>query len=115
MMYIDTLGSKVLSLGQVLVAHACNPSNTGGSDQDDQGSRPAQTNSSQDPISKIPNRKKRAGGVDQEVEHLPSKCEILSSNPSIKKKKKEKEKKVLLIGSLACGMEATIVESNGSP
>jgi hypothetical protein len=51
-------------LGQVLVAHACNPSYSGGRDQEDQGLKPAQANSSQDPISKIPITK-RAGGVAQ--------------------------------------------------
>jgi hypothetical protein len=34
------------------VAHACNPSYSGGRDQEDHGSKPAQTNSSQDPILK---------------------------------------------------------------
>jgi hypothetical protein len=36
---------------------------------------------------------KRAGGVVQVLECLPSKCEALSSNPSTKKKKKRKRKK----------------------
>jgi hypothetical protein len=40
-----------------------------------------------DPISKITNTK-RAGGVAQVVEHLPSKFEALSSNPNYRKKKK---------------------------
>jgi hypothetical protein len=31
---------------------------------------------------------KRAGGVGQAIELLPSKCEVLSSNPSTAKKKK---------------------------
>jgi hypothetical protein len=31
---------------------------------------------------------KRAGGMAQEVEHLPSKCKALSSNPSTAKNKK---------------------------
>jgi hypothetical protein len=35
-------------------------------------------------ISKIPNTK-RAGGMDEVVEHLPSKHEALSSDPSIAK------------------------------
>jgi hypothetical protein len=38
----------------------------------------------QDPISKI-TRAKKAGGVAQAVEHLPSKCKTLSSKPSIAK------------------------------
>jgi hypothetical protein len=38
----------------VLVAHACNPSYSGGRDQKDCSSKPAQANSFQDPISKKP-------------------------------------------------------------
>jgi hypothetical protein len=44
------------------VAHVCNPS-SGGSDQEDQSSKPAQANSSQVPILKIPLQKKMVGGV----------------------------------------------------
>jgi hypothetical protein len=44
-------------LGQVLVAHACNPSYTGGRDQEDLGSKPAWANSLRDPIWKTPNQK----------------------------------------------------------
>jgi hypothetical protein len=40
------------SLSQEAGAHACNPSYSGGRDQEDQGSKPARTNSSQVPISK---------------------------------------------------------------
>jgi hypothetical protein len=50
----------------VLVAHACNPSYSGGRDQEDRGLKPAWANSSRDPISKIP-LTKRAGGVPQGV------------------------------------------------
>jgi hypothetical protein len=39
---------------QVPVAHASNPSNSGGRDQEDCGSKPAWANSSQDPILKTP-------------------------------------------------------------
>jgi hypothetical protein len=39
------------------VAHACNPHYSEGRNQEDHGSRPAQANSLQDPISKIPNTK----------------------------------------------------------
>jgi hypothetical protein len=35
---------------------------------------------------------KRAGGVVQEVEYLPRKCEALSSSPTTAKKKKKKKK-----------------------
>jgi hypothetical protein len=44
--------------GQAVVAHACNLSYSGGSDQEDHGLKPAQANSSQDPISKKPTTKK---------------------------------------------------------
>jgi hypothetical protein len=40
------------------VAHACNPSYSGGRDQENLGSEPAWVNSFQDPISKITNTKK---------------------------------------------------------
>jgi hypothetical protein len=45
-------------LSQVPVAHACNPSYSGGRDQKDQGSKPAWANSSRDLISKNPSQKK---------------------------------------------------------
>jgi hypothetical protein len=48
------------------VAHAYNPSYSGGRDQENHSSKPAQANSSQDPILKIPNTK-MAGGVAQSV------------------------------------------------
>jgi hypothetical protein len=44
------------------MAHTCNPIYSGGRDQEGCGSKPAQANSLQDPISKISNTK-RAGGV----------------------------------------------------
>jgi hypothetical protein len=82
------------------VAHTCNPSYSGGRDQEDHGSKPAQANSSQDLISKINHHKKKrlvewlkvqalssnpgtrhtqkivagAGGVAQAVMHLPIRC-----------------------------------------
>jgi hypothetical protein len=58
------------------VAHACNPSYSGGRDEEDHGLKPALANSSRDPISKKKNPKtktkqitlqKRAGGVAQGV------------------------------------------------
>jgi hypothetical protein len=52
--------------GQAPVTYTCNPSYLGGRDQEDCSSKLAQANSSQDPISKIPNTK-RAGGVAQGV------------------------------------------------
>jgi hypothetical protein len=50
--------SKITNTSQVLVAQTYNPSYSGGRDQEDRGSKPAWTSSSQDPISKIPNTKK---------------------------------------------------------
>jgi hypothetical protein len=52
------------SLGRALVAHACNPSYSGGRDQEDCGSKPAWENSSKDPISKKPFTKKKKGLVE---------------------------------------------------
>jgi hypothetical protein len=48
------------------VAHTCNLSYLGGRDQEDQGSKAAWTNSSQDPISKNPSQK-RADRVAQGI------------------------------------------------
>jgi hypothetical protein len=45
---------KVLASAWVLVAHTCNPSYSGGRDQEDHGSKPARANSSGDPTSKKP-------------------------------------------------------------
>jgi hypothetical protein len=50
--------------------------------------RSAWASSSGDPILKKKSQK-RAGGVAQVVELLPSKCEALSSNPNTAKKKKK--------------------------
>jgi hypothetical protein len=44
-------------MDQALVAHICIPSYSGGREQEDCTSKPAWENSSQDPISKIPNTK----------------------------------------------------------
>jgi hypothetical protein len=54
----------------VLVAYACDPTYSGGRNQEDHGSKPAQ----QDPISKIP---KRSGGVAQggSPEFKPQYCQ----------------------------------------
>jgi hypothetical protein len=76
---------KVYDHSHVLVAHAYNPGYSGGRDQENGGSKPAQANSSPEPISKktkTKNKKitKKAGGVTQMVQHLHSKCEALSAN-----------------------------------
>jgi hypothetical protein len=49
------------------MAHTCNLSYSGGRDQKDHGSKPAQANSSRDPIWKKFITKKRAGRVAQGV------------------------------------------------
>jgi hypothetical protein len=49
----------------VLMAHACNPSYSGGRDYEDCCSKPACTNSSRDPISKNPITKNWVCGVAQ--------------------------------------------------
>jgi hypothetical protein len=69
---------KFLTLSWVLVAHACNPCYSGGGDQEVHSLKPAQANSTRDPISKIPISHTRmhthththtqmAGGVAQSV------------------------------------------------
>jgi hypothetical protein len=57
------------------VAHACNPSYSGGRDQEDHGLKPAQANSSRDPISEK-TFTERAGGVARGVgpEFKPQYC-----------------------------------------
>jgi hypothetical protein len=49
------------------VVHACNPSYSGGREQEDGGLKPAWANSSRDSIWKKPITKKRAGEVAQGV------------------------------------------------
>jgi hypothetical protein len=78
-------GNKKIRTGQVLVAHACNPRYSGGTDQEGRGSKPAPANSLGDPISKIPITKK--GGL---VEWL--KEWALSSKPSTIEEEGEEEK-----------------------
>jgi hypothetical protein len=57
------------------VAHTCNPSYSGGRDQEDHSLKTAPANSLRDPISKKP-FKKRAGGVARGVspEFKPQYC-----------------------------------------
>jgi hypothetical protein len=47
------------------MAHACNLSSSGGRDQEDCVPSQPWANSSRDPVLKIPNTKKGAGGVTQ--------------------------------------------------
>jgi hypothetical protein len=69
---------------QALVAHICNPSYLGGWNWENCSLRPAQANSSQDPISKI-TRAKWTGDVAQAVDHLLCKCESMSPNSRLTK------------------------------
>jgi hypothetical protein len=57
-LYVEVIANKEVSYCWVPVAHAYNPSNSGGRDQEDHCSNPAQVNSSGDPISKKPITKK---------------------------------------------------------
>jgi hypothetical protein len=70
------------------VAYACNPSNSGGRDQEDLSWKPAWANSSRDPISKKkkPSQKKKVGGVAQGVdpEFKPQYCQKNSFKVKIK-------------------------------
>jgi hypothetical protein len=74
------LCSQKFNSRQALVAHICNPSYSGGRDQEDHGSKPVWANSLWDYILKIHITKK---GL---VEWL--KIQALSANPTITKKKK---------------------------
>jgi hypothetical protein len=69
----------------MLETYTCNPSYSGGRDQEDCSSKPAWASSLQDSISKKTLHKKRL------VEWL--KVQALSSSPSNHKKKKKKKRK----------------------
>jgi hypothetical protein len=65
------------------VAHACNPSYSEGSDQEDHSLKPAQANTSRDPISEKKNPTTKIGLVEW------LKAKALSSSPiTVKRKKK---------------------------
>jgi hypothetical protein len=71
------------------VAHACNPSYSGGRDQEKRSSKPAQANSSWDPYLQKNPSQKRAGGFAQ------------GESPEFKpqdSKKRKKEKNSVLRG-----------------
>jgi hypothetical protein len=77
-------------MSQGLVAHACNPSYSGGRHQEDCDSKSAQANSSRDPISiKKKITKNRAGGEAQ--------GEGPEFKPQYRKKKKKEKKKHLIV------------------
>jgi hypothetical protein len=67
------------------MAHACNPSYSGGKDQENRGSKPGQANCSQEPILKKTHHKKVL------VEWL--KVYALSSSPSTAKKEKRNRRR----------------------
>jgi hypothetical protein len=71
------------------VVHACNPSYSGGRDQEDHGSKPAQANSLQDLILGKNPQKSGLAELLIVVEYMLSKCEALSSNATTTKKKKK--------------------------
>jgi hypothetical protein len=81
-------GFKKSNVNRALVAHACNSSYLGDRDQEDCGSKPAQANSSWDPISKKKtHHKKRTGGVAQRVSP--------ELKPQHHKKRQRKKEKVI--------------------
>jgi hypothetical protein len=55
---VKMVNIKKTATNQVLVAHTCNPSYSGGRDQEDHSLKPARANSSHDSILKIPHAKK---------------------------------------------------------
>jgi hypothetical protein len=75
----------------MLVANGCNPSYLGDRDQEGSGLKPARANRLKTLSRKHPTQK-RAGGVAQEVESLPSKPWFKSHFHKKKKKKPEKKK-----------------------
>jgi hypothetical protein len=72
----------------MLVTRACNPSYSGGRDR---GSKPAQANSSGDPVSKISNTKKGWQSGSRGI------AEALSSNPNTTKTNKKKNRQRIRI------------------
>jgi hypothetical protein len=84
MLYIHPCVYALKSWYHLVVGHTCNPSYSGGRDQEDHGSKTVWANSSRDPVSNNPSQE-RAGGVAQGVGP-----EI---KPSTTKKKKERKKR----------------------
>jgi hypothetical protein len=68
------------------MAHICNPNYSGDRDQEDCSSKPAPDTVCDTLSQKYPTQK-RAGGVVQEVEHLPSTLEGLEFKPQDCQKK----------------------------
>jgi hypothetical protein len=86
----------------VPVAHACNLSYSRGRYQKDHDLKLPWANSSQDPIVKMANPK-RADGVTQVTECLPSKHETLSSRPDTTKQRKKEKNEYLIFWILLNG------------
>jgi hypothetical protein len=78
---------KMEKKGWAPVAHTCNPSYSGGRDQEDHGSKPAWANSSQDPILKNPITKKEWWNG------LRCRPQIQAPIPQQQQQKKQKERK----------------------
>jgi hypothetical protein len=76
---------KIAAIGPGEVASACNPSYSGGNQQN-RGLRPALGKHWRTYVRKI----KSYRDIAQVVKSLPSKCKALSSNPSTTKNKKQK-------------------------
>jgi hypothetical protein len=80
--YIHCISIKKTFAMGTPVSHTCNPNYSGGRDQKHHGPKPAQR------VCETLSPPNRADGVAEVVEHLPSKYEVLCSNPSTTKKKK---------------------------
>jgi hypothetical protein len=91
----ETQSPKNNHSSQALVAHTCNRSYSRGRNQEDCSSKPAQANSSQDPISKIPTQK-RAKGAAEEVERLSSKCKPRVKTPVLPKRNNNSNNKITI-------------------
>jgi hypothetical protein len=74
--------SKITNTSQVPGVHTCNPSYSGGRDQEDRGSKLAPNKQFMRPYLEKNPLQKRAGEVAQVIEHLLSKRRALSSTSS---------------------------------
>jgi hypothetical protein len=91
------MSSERSQTSQAPVAHACNPSYSGGRDQENRSLKPAQANSSWDPIMEIPNTHTQTH-TDTHTKswqeclkwkNLANVSEALSSNPSTTQKREK--------------------------
>jgi hypothetical protein len=86
--------TKITIMSQALVAHTCNPSYSGGRDQEDRGLKPAWANSFQDPNLKIPDTKQ--GWWSGSSDRAPSVRSLIQTQILQKKKKKRKKERLPL-------------------